>query len=208
MYTNGAENMIGYLKGIVLYKNVNTVLLNVNGVGYEVLCSTAIADTLMLNSTGEIYIHTQVKEDAITLYGFSSLEERTFFNKLISVSGIGCKMGITILSAMHLQELAIAIASANSQKLAQIKGLGKKTAERIILELREKIQIEDKQSVVEKKEAMEHIELSSMEEDAILGLIGLGYSKNESIKAVQRARTQGAVTIDAMIRIALQSMYK
>lgn len=200
--------MIGYLKGTVLYKNLNTIILDVNGVGYEVLCSSAVADTLTQNNKGELYIYTQVKEDAITLYGFISLEERTFFNKLISVSGIGCKMGITILSAMHLQELAIAIARADSKKLAQIKGLGKKTAERIILELREKIQVEDKQSAVDMQDSMESVQLSSIEEDAILGLIGLGYSKNESMKAVQTAKAQGADTIDTIIRIALQSMYK
>ena len=196
--------MIGYLRGKVLYKNINTIILDVNGVGYEVLCSTSAADTLTVKKEGELYIYTQVKEDAITLFGFINLEERAFFHKLISVSGIGCKMGITILSSMQVQELAIAIASADSKKLAQIKGLGKKTAERIILELREKIQIEDKQLTKDMQDSTENITLSSMEEDAILGLIGLGYSKNESIKAVQAAQGQGASTIDAIIRKALQ----
>ena len=196
--------MIGYLRGIVLYKNINTVILDVNGVGYEILCSTSAADTLTVKKEGQLYIYTQVKEDAITLFGFINLEERAFFHKLISVSGIGCKMGISILSSMQVQELAIAIASADSKKLAQIKGLGKKTAERIILELREKIQIEDKQLTKNMQDSTENITLSSMEEDAILGLIGLGYSKNESIKAVQVAQAQGASTIDAIIRKALQ----
>ena len=199
--------MIGYLRGKVLYKNINTVILDVNGVGYEVLCSNAAADTLTSKREGELFIYTQVKEDAITLYGFLNLEERAFFNKLISVSGIGCKMGIAILSAMRLQELAIAIASADSKKLAQIKGLGKKTAERIILELREKIQVEEK-AAESTQESLQHFVLSSLEEDAVLGLVGLGYSRAESLQAVQKAQAQGATTIDAIIRIALQSMYK
>lgn len=198
--------MIGYLRGSVLYKNVNTILLDVNGVGYELFCSASAAESLPLHKEGEVFVYTQVKEDAITLYGFSSLEERSFFTKLISVSGIGCKMGITILSSMQLQEIVIAIASADSKTLAQIKGLGKKTAERIILELREKIQGEQKQVIENNVESVVDISLSSIEEDAILGLIGLGYSKNESIKAVQRAKAQGATTIDAIIKKALQSM--
>lgn len=199
--------MIGYLRGRVLYKNLNTILLDVNGVGYEVFCSTSAAENLTLHKEGEVFVYTQVKEDAITLYGFSSLEERSFFTKLISVSGIGCKMGIGILSAMQLQEIVIAIASADSKTLSKIKGLGKKTAERLILELREKIQIEQGQVVESMPENLSNIALSSMEEDAILGLIGLGYTKNESMQAVQKAKAHGATTIDAIIKKALQSMY-
>ena len=132
--------MIGYLKGKVLSCAEGTVLLEVNGVGYELSCSGAAFAKLASGGQGEAYTYLQVRDDGISLFGFVSPEEKNMFLKLISVSGVGPRMGIAILSGMNLGELAVAIASSDVKGLCAVKGLGKKTAERIILELREKVE--------------------------------------------------------------------
>ena len=130
--------MIGYIKGKVLSHSDNVVLIENNGIGYEVACSTSVYNKLISNGQGEVFTYLAVREDGISLYGFLSLEEKEMFLKLISVSGVGPKMGITILSNMELGDLAVKIATSDVKGLSKIKGLGKKTAERIIVELREK----------------------------------------------------------------------
>ena len=132
--------MIGYLKGNVLSCAEGTVLLEVNGVGYELACSGAAFAKLATDGKGEVYTWLQVRDDGVSLFGFVSPEEKNMFLKLISVSGVGPRMGIAVLSGMNLSELAVAIASSDVKGLCAVKGLGKKTAERIVLELREKVE--------------------------------------------------------------------
>ena len=131
--------MIGYLKGKILSLNSDTALIETGGVGYEVLCSASALSALEGKTEGEVYTYLQVREDGISLFGFSSPAEKNMFLKLVSVSGVGPKMGIAVLSGMDINSLAVAIASSDVKKLSTVKGLGKKTAERIILELREKV---------------------------------------------------------------------
>ena len=131
--------MIGYIKGRVLHSDSGVVLLEVNGVGYELVCSGAAFAKLVTDGQGEAYTYLQVREDGVSLFGFVSPEEKNMFLKLISVSGVGPKAGISILSSMNLGEIALAIATSDVKALSAAKGLGKKTAERIILELREKV---------------------------------------------------------------------
>ncbi len=131
--------MIGYLKGKILSLTADTALIETGGVGYEVLCSASALSSLSGKSEGELYTYLQVREDGISLFGFSSPAEKNMFLKLVSVSGVGPKMGIAVLSGMDINSLAVAIASSDVKKLSTVKGLGKKTAERIILELREKV---------------------------------------------------------------------
>ena len=134
--------MLGYIKGKVLHSSDGTVLLENNGIGYEVLCSGAAYAKLISDGQGEVYTYLQVREDGVSLFGFVSPEEKNMFLKLISVSGVGPKMGITVLSSMNINDIAVAIANSDVKKLTAAKGLGKKTAERIILELREKVSAE------------------------------------------------------------------
>ena len=131
--------MIGYIKGKVLSAQAGVILLENNGIGYEITCSAAVYQKLAQEKSGEVYTYLAVREDDISLYGFISPEEKNMFLKLITVSGVGPKMGITVLSNMKLSDLAVKIATSDVKGLSSIKGLGKKTAERIILELREKI---------------------------------------------------------------------
>ena len=130
--------MIGYIKGKVIHSEAGVILLENNGVGYELVCSGAAFARLVTDGAGEAYTYLQVREDGLTLFGFVSMEEKNMFLKLTTVSGVGPKMGIAILSQMNINEIAVAIATSDVKGLCAVKGLGKKTAERIILELRER----------------------------------------------------------------------
>jgi len=193
--------MIGYIKGNLLKANGGTVILENNGIGFEIACSTAAYTKLVNNNGGEVYTYLQVREDGLSLYGFDSIEEKNMFLKLITVSGVGPKMGIGILSSMNINELAIAIASSDIKALSTIKGCGKKTAERIILELREKVSSLD---LPDKGIAVSGFKNTN--EDAVIALMTLGFSRNESIKAVEKAEIDGNVKIEEVISKALKYM--
>lgn len=197
--------MIGYLQGKVLHHSNGTVLLETGGIGYEVTCSASAYEVLAMQGKGAIYTYLNVREDGFYLYGFISPEEKSMFLKLISVSGVGPKMGIAILSSMPLNDLAFIIASSDSKTLSKVKGVGKKTAERIILELRENISAIDLPD--EPKSTKKSASASTPEtDDAVIALLSLGFSRVESEKAVQFAKEQGADTIESIITIALQTI--
>lgn len=196
--------MIGYLKGNVLSANAGTVILETNGVGFEVICSASVFQKLANSKEGEAYVYTAVREDAISLYGFISVEEKNMFLKLISISGVGPKMAITILSGMSFNDLAVKIATSDVKGLAQVKGLGKKTAERIILELREKVGA--LQSEGDKQCGEVVVEESGEDKDAVIALMSLGFTRGECTDAIKKARAQGAESINDLILFALRKM--
>ena len=193
--------MIGYLKGNLVFAEDNVVILSVNDVGYEIACSAAAFREIVNNRGGEVFVYTAVKEDGISLYGFISPEEKKIFLKLISVSGVGPKMGITVLSAMSVDDLTVKIATGDVKGLSAVKGLGKKTAERIVLELRDKI------GAVSAEEAPADTGAAAEEaDDAILALMSLGFSRSESVQAVRKAKAAGAESLQQVISLALKSM--
>ncbi len=194
--------MIGYLNGKVLDTDGTTVLLSVNGVGYEVNCSLSVFQRLTNSGQGEVYTYLAVREDGVFLYGFDTMQEKAMFLKLITVSGVGPKMGITVLSAMDLNSLALAIATSDVKTLSKVKGLGKKTAERIILELREKV------TALSSAEDEKAIEKVAVNEDAVLALMTLGFTKGESVRAVENAMENGATTIEDIIKSAIKNAGK
>lgn len=195
--------MIGYLKGKVIYKEDNVLLLENNGIGFEVCCSAGAAAKLQGAAEGEVYVYTAVREDGIFLYGFASPEEKSMFLKLVSVSGVGPKMGIAVLSGMNLSALALAIATSDVKTLSKIKGLGKKTAERIILELREKITADAR---AEEEVALPAAAEPDVDEDAVIALMGLGFNRNESVAGIRAAYDAGAVDIKDVLSYALRTM--
>ena len=197
--------MIGYLKGKILSLNSDTALIETGGVGYEVLCSSSALSALEGKTEGEVYTYLQVREDGISLFGFSSPSEKNMFLKLVSVSGVGPKMGIAVLSGMDINSLAVAIASSDVKKLSTVKGLGKKTAERIILELREKV-AESAAQIPAKGGAPAFPAADDGDEDAIVALMSLGFTRAESAKAIDRAKASGASTIEEIIREAIKGM--
>ena len=195
--------MIGYIKGNVLTAFDGTVLLENNGIGYEIICSASVYQKLLADKKGEVYTYMAVREDGVSLYGFVSPEEKNMFLKLISVSGVGPKMGITVLSGLKLSDLATLIATSDVKGLSKVKGLGKKTAERIILELREKITetYSTDGAVVE-----EPLDLASDKdnEDAVIALMSLGFTKTECVRAVKDAKSNGISGIEQLIAYAIK----
>lgn len=191
--------MIGYIKGKVLYFCDDYVLMENNGIGYEVICSNEARKTLLENMEGEIYTYMALREDGVSLFGFNSMEEKEIFLKLISVSGVGPKMGIGILSAFSVKELVSLIATGNVKVLSSAKGLGKKTAERIILELQDKMGV-DSTGTFEVTKKVD----SNVYDDAISALMSLGFSKTESSKALDGAIENGATSLEAQIAYAMK----
>ena len=198
--------MIAFIKGKVIDEFEGGVVLENNGIGYEILCSAALLANLSAEKEGGVFTYLQVKEDGLSLFGFDNKEEKRMFLKLISVSGIGPKMAMGILSGMRVNELATAIAMNDVKGLSRIKGLGKKTAERIILELRESVSAEN--AAIAAEESFAAPVFTSEDEDAIIALMGLGFSGIQSRNAVKTAKEQGAETIQDVISFALKSMGK
>lgn len=197
--------MIAYLKGNVIDVFEGGIVLENNGVGYEVFCSSAVLHKLTIGSCGSVFTYLQMREDGVSLYGFDTKEEKKMFLKLISVSGVGPKMGIAILSGMNTADLVTAIATKDVKTLSKIKGLGKKTAERIILELREKVNDDDVDAIVAMGSPIEQ-PLLGEDEDAVTALMGLGFNGTQSKNAVMAAREQGAQKIEDVIAFALRSL--
>lgn len=195
--------MIGFIKGKILSLTPESALIETaGGIGFEVNCSGSAFSSLAGKTEGELYTYLQVSENGTALYGFSSQEEKSMFLKLISVSGVGPKMGIAVLSGLSSGELAAAIATSDVKRLSAVKGLGKKTAERIILELREKVSLNT--SSVEGGAPLPPV--SSGDEDAVVALMTLGFSRSESEKAISNARAKGASTVEDIIMLALKGM--
>ncbi len=196
--------MIGYLKGKVINVSTDTAIILVGGVGYEVYCTGSVFSGITEGGECEVYTYLQVSEqNGVTLYGFSTIPEKTMFLNLISVSGVGPKMGLSVLTYMNLNDFATAVATGDVKRLSQVKGLGKKTAERIILELREKVGLPQLGS---QPAAAPVVGVNSGDEDAVVALISLGFSRAESERAVSRAKAQGAKSVDEVILYALKGM--
>ncbi len=193
--------MLAYINGKLLNYGDNTVILENNGIGYEILCSVTAYSRLVNESGGGVYTYLAVREDGVFLFGFDSMSEKAMFLKLITVSGVGPKMAMAILSGMSLNDLAYSIASSDVKSLSSIKGLGKKTAERIILELREKIALEDMPSG--KKATPKPISEDS--DNAVVALMSLGYNRQQSQQAVDIALERGAKGLENIITEALKS---
>ena len=195
--------MIGYIKGNVLFADGGVVLLENNGIGYEITCSASVYQKLLAEKKGEVYTYLAVREDGVSLYGFINREEKNMFLKLISVSGVGPKMGITVLSNMQLSDLAVRIATSDVKGLSAIKGLGKKTAERIILELREKITADENGELTLKGAPVQET-FEEDNQDAIIALMSLGFTKQECERAVKEALSAGEKTIEKVIAYAIK----
>ncbi len=199
--------MIAYLRGRVLTTTAETAILDVNGVGYEVYCSGGAFRRLTVGAVGELYTYLQVKEDGVTLFGFADPKEKELFLKVISVSGVGPKMGIAILATLSADEFARAVAAADVKRLSAVKGMGKKTAEKIVLELHGKIsaaEVLGASGDTLSAAAPQAIRLSAEDEEAISALMGLGFSRTESAQAVKKAHDLGAHTVEEIIMKALQ----
>jgi len=176
--------MIAYLKGNILEKSENLVVLEVNNVGYEVNITQTTYLSIINKNECELFTYLQVREDGISLFGFSSKNEKELFLKLITVNGVGPKMAISILSGASLTDLVTSIIAEDSVMLSRVKGVGKKTAERIILELKEKISTD----IMLENATSQDIAIDTSNaiiNDTIMALVTLGLSKTEAMKRIK-----------------------
>jgi Holliday junction DNA helicase RuvA len=195
--------MIAHLRGKLLAKHPNQAIVEAGGVGYDVTITVpTFSDLPTLGGEVSLHIHTHVREDVIALYGFLRPAEKTLFEKLITVSGIGPKLAITILSGMAADEMTGAIRGNDIARLTRIPGIGKKTAERMVLELRDKL------PAVGAEVAVLPVR-SPVEEDVLSALLNLGYQKPLAEKAVAAgARAHSNAPFDLMFREALNALSK
>ena len=195
--------MIAYLRGKLLVKHPNQAIVETGGVGYDVAISVStFSDLPAVGSEVALHIHTHVREDLIALYGFLRPAEKQLFEKLITVSGIGPKLAITVLSGMAADEMCAAIRGNDVARLTRIPGIGKKTAERMVLELRDKLP-------EAAGEAATVSPLSAMEEDVLSALMNLGYQRPAAERALAALAKSGkSGSFDAMFREALGALSK
>jgi holliday junction DNA helicase RuvA len=194
--------MIAHLRGRLIAKHPNQAIVEAGGVGYDVVITVPTFSELgMIGNEVAMHIHTHVREDAIALFGFLHPEEKQLFEKLLSVSGIGPKLAVTILSGMAAAEMVGAIRGNDVPKLTKIPGVGKKTAERMVLELRDKLK--DFGLVPAAPPT------SPIEEDVLSALTNLGYQRQLAEKAITTvARSGKPQEFDAMFREALALLSK
>jgi holliday junction DNA helicase RuvA len=196
--------MIAHLRGKLLAKHPNQVIVETAGVGYDVTISVpTFSDLPETGSEVALHIHTHVREDAIALYGFLRSSEKTLFEKLITVSGIGPKLAITILSGMAADEMVGAIRGNDVARLTRIPGIGRKTAERLVLELRDKLPETMPASVTVAPA------LTAVEEDVLSALVNLGYQRAAAEKALAAGIKDGPPkSFDQLFRAALGPLSK
>ena len=204
--------MIAFVNGIVEDYTEDSVILDVNGIGYEVKISADTASALP--SVGEkmkLYTYTYVREDAFCLYGFLTRDDLEIFKKLITVSGIGPKGGLAVLSVMSADDLRFAILSGDAKMIATAPGIGKKTAERVILDLRDKISMED--TMIHRQMTEQDMQQSAAGEDnrirteAVEALTALGYSAQEALQAVKKVTLTDDMDVEAVLKAALKNMF-
>jgi Holliday junction DNA helicase RuvA len=192
--------MIAHLRGRLLAKHPNQAIVETGGVGYDVTISVpTFSDLPGVGSEVALHIHTHVREDLIALYGFLRSAEKRLFEKLITVSGIGPKLAITILSGMPADDMVSAIRGNDVARLTRIPGIGKKTAERMVLELRDKLPAEGTGEVAAPK-------MTAVEEDVLSALMNLGYQRPAAERALAGSARNGS--FEAMFRGALATLSK
>jgi holliday junction DNA helicase RuvA len=191
--------MIGLLRGKLLEKRPNAVLLDVGGVGYQVQIPLSTFVALgPLHGETTLLVYTHVREDQFSLFGFVTAREKQCFEMLISASGVGPALALKILSGMGVDELVPAIRKGDIAALVRIPGVGRKTAERIVVELRDKL------AAVDVPDLGKPATKSQLESDAASALVNLGYDERSVEKAIEKARAAGGADFETLLRDSLQ----
>lgn len=188
--------MIAHIQGKVLSKSPAAVIIDCGGVGYELAISvTTYTELGEPGASAALHVHTHVREDAILLFGFHELTEKRLFEKLLTISGIGPKLAVTVLSGIAPERLVTAIRSGDHGTLTKVPGIGKKTAERVVLELKDKL--EDLAGLAPVASATPaQPPLSAVAEDVLSALTNLGYTRASALKAIESASKDAAVGRD------------
>jgi len=198
--------MIALLRGTLAYKSSDHVIIDVGGVGYRLFIPLSTFYSLPETGDVSLFTHTHVREDAILLYGFLSMEEKELFGILISISGIGPKLAVNILSHIPAKDLKRAIASGDIKRLSSLPGIGKKTAERLVLELKDKVgPIHD---LPEADEVQSNTSGGDISNDVISALINLGYKENQARKVLESMELAPDLTMEEALKGALKVLIR
>ena len=190
--------MIATLEGILEYRGDDSIIINVGGIGFRVYVpSSTLSQLGTVKGKVFLYTHLHVREDNISLYGFASSEELALFKNLISVSGIGAKLALALLSAFNPEQLVMAIIGGDIDLLSQTPGIGKKIASRLVVELKGKLEKEWKEV---------SLPLAPESADVIAALTGLGYSVAEATKVISKLSDSDELSLEEKIKMALQQM--
>ncbi|MGW8209408.1 MAG: Holliday junction branch migration protein RuvA, partial [Syntrophobacteria bacterium] len=198
--------MIAHIQGFLHFKSPEYLVIDVDGIGYQVhVPLSTFYDLPQVGSTVSLHIHTHVREDALQLYGFRSPEEKVIFVRLISISGIGPRLAVNILSGISPAELVESLSQNNLARLISIPGVGRKTAERIMVELRDKVS-----SLVPSHDVTVPVKTAADEaviEDALSALLNLGYKKGVAQRAIENARQrlEGEITLESLLKESLRA---
>ena len=200
--------MYAYFKGILTEKTENGVVIEVNGIGYNVMVGLSVLENLPpAGSEVTLYTYTAVREDAINLYGFFSRDDVALFRQLLSVSGIGPKGAQSILSQMTADELRFAILSDDAAVIAKAPGIGKKTAQKVVLELKDKLNLEETLAGAYETEGAIAPDLSQgARKEAVMALTALGYNSQEALQAVKRSTLPEDAGVEEILKDALRQM--
>ena len=202
--------MIAFVKGRIDDISEENVVLDVGGIGYNIKISTGTAASLPgIGEEIKLYTYTCVREDMFSLFGFLTRDELEIFKKLITVNGIGPKGGLAILSAMSADDLRFAIISGDSASISKAPGIGKKTAERVILDLKDKISIED---TLVQKEIHQYSDSNGRgdqhaKNEAVEALTALGYSATDALHAVKAVQIEDDMDVETVLKLALKNMF-
>lgn len=200
--------MYSYIKGELAEVNTDHIVIDVHGIGYTIyIPANCFAYLPSVGQTCKIHTYLHIREDIMMLYGFLTKDDLTLFKQLITVSGIGPKGGIGILSVLSADDLRFAILAGDAKAIAKAPGIGAKTAQRVILELKDKITLEDafEQKIANQNVAQVHSN-HQVKNDAVLALTALGYSSAESLKVVSKVKITEDMTVEDVLKQALKYM--
>lgn len=202
--------MIGYIRGILDEADEQSVIIDNHGIGYRIFVpSSAFSGALPIGKEVKIYTYLSVKEDAIQLYGFLTRDDLRMFRMLLGVNGIGPKAGLGILSALTADELRFAVLADDASSIAKAPGVGKKTAQKLILELKDKLNLEDAfEQKLENQAARDTsaVDTGSQVQEAVQALTALGYPGTEALRAVKKVEGAESMTVEEILKAALKKM--
>jgi len=196
--------LYAYIKGVVTGKTQDSIILEAGGIGYLLNVSLNTLASAKEGETKKLYTYFHVREDAHLLFGFSSMEEKAMFEKLLAVTGVGPKVALSILSALKPAELALAVVTSDAKAFEKVSGVGKKTAQRIILELKERIKNDE--LIMENSPDIIINEENSLKREAISALHSLGYDYTEAAKAVSVINVPEGMKTEDIILLCLKQM--
>lgn len=199
--------MIGYIKGAVEGISADYILLECHDIGYQIYTSGMALARITMHQEMKIYTYLHVREDGVTLFGFPTTEELNTFKLLIGVSGIGPKVALAVLSALTVQELALAVMAGDTKTITKANGIGAKGAARLIMELKDKMQVEDAFATTEIPDTTDIATSQDGVQDTVMALVSLGYSDTEALKAIKQV--PGADTMDSeqLLKAALKKIF-